>query len=102
MRPMRFLSSTRRALAVLASALALGTVPARAQPLAAPSRADTTVRIYLLTMGPGDEVWEKFGHNAIWVHDPQRGADPAYNYGMFDFRQENFVLNFARGRMNYW
>jgi len=99
---MRFLPSTRRTLAVLAAALAPAVAPVRAQPLAAPSQADTTVRIYLLTMGPGDEVWEKFGHNAIWVHDPARGADPAYNYGMFDFRQENFVLNFARGRMLYW
>jgi hypothetical protein len=102
MRPMRFFSSLRRMLAVLAAALALAAVPARAQPLAAPSRGDTAVRIYLLTMGPGDEVWEKFGHNAIWVHDPERGADPAYNYGMFDFRQKNFILNFARGRMLYW
>ena len=102
MRPMRFLPSTRRALALLASALALAAAPTRAQPLAAPSRADTTLRVYLLTMGPGDEVWEKFGHNAIWVHDPGRGTDQAYNYGMFDFRQENFILNFARGRMNYW
>src|SRR5687767_2610231 len=100
--PMRFLPSSRRTLAVLAAALALAAVPARAQPLAAPSRGDTAVRIYLLTMGPGDQVWEKFGHNAIWVHDPERGADTAYNYGMFDFRQENFILNFARGRMLYW
>jgi hypothetical protein len=58
--------------------------------------------IYLLTMGPGDEVWEKFGHNAIWVHDPVEGTDQAYNYGMFDFRQANFYTNFARGRMLYW
>jgi len=102
MRPMRFPHLTRRTLAVLAPAFALAAAPASAQPLAAPSRADTTVRIYLLTMGPGDAVWEKFGHNAIWVHDPRRGADPAYNYGMFDFQQKNFILNFARGRMNYW
>src|SRR5215218_7066159 len=99
---MRFFSLARRTLAVLAAPLALAAVPARAQPLALPSRADTTLRVYLLTMGPGDEVWEKFGHNAIWVHDPQRGGDPAYNYGMFDFQQENFILNFARGRMLYW
>ncbi|HEX8904414.1 MAG TPA: DUF4105 domain-containing protein, partial [Longimicrobiaceae bacterium] len=76
--------------------------PLGAQPLAAPAQADTGLRIILLTMGPGDEVWEKFGHNAIWVHDPARGTDQAYNYGMFDFRQHNFILNFARGRMNYW
>ncbi|HKP77040.1 MAG TPA: DUF4105 domain-containing protein, partial [Longimicrobiaceae bacterium] len=98
---MRLPVSPRRTLAAVAALLAAAG-PARAQPLAAPSQADTAVRIYLLTMGPGDEVWEKFGHNAIWVHDPERGSDPAYNYGMFDFRQENFILNFARGRMLYW
>jgi hypothetical protein len=102
MRPMRFLPSSRRMLSVLAPALALAAVPVRAQPFAAASQADTTLRIYLLTMGPGNEVWEKFGHNAIWVHDPASGTDQAYNYGMFDFRQKNFILNFARGRMLYW
>ena len=23
--------------------------------------------VYLLTMGPGDQVWEKFGHKSIWI-----------------------------------
>ena len=86
---------------LLAAAAWLAPAAARAQvPQWEP--ADTTLRIVLLTMGPGDEVWEKFGHNALWVHDPESGSDLAYNYGMFDFRQENFVLNFARGRMLYW
>jgi hypothetical protein len=99
---MRFLPTVRRTFALLAAALALAAAPARAQAPAAPSQADTAVRIYLLTMGPGDDVWEKFGHNAVWVHDPERGGDLAYNYGMFDFQQKNFILNFARGRMLYW
>ena len=55
-----------------------------------------------MTMGPGQEVWERFGHNAIWIHDPIRGTDFAYNYGLFDFQQEGFLLRFAQGRMRYW
>ena len=55
-----------------------------------------------MTFGPGREVWERFGHNAIWIHDPANGTDEAYNYGLFDFRQENFVLRFVRGQMWYW
>ena len=55
-----------------------------------------------MTMGPGAEVWERFGHNAIWIHDPTAEPDTAYNYGLFDFRQENFLLRFARGEMWYW
>jgi hypothetical protein len=58
--------------------------------------------VYLMTMGPGPEVWERFGHNAIWIHDPIGGTDLAYNYGLFDFRQEDFLLRFAQGRMRYW
>jgi hypothetical protein len=55
-----------------------------------------------MTMGPGPEVWERFGHNAIWIHDPVGGTDLAYNYGLFDFRQQGFLLRFAQGRMRYW
>lgn len=55
-----------------------------------------------MTFGPGREVWERFGHNAIWIHDPVHGTDEAYNYGLFDFHQENFVLRFVRGQMWYW
>ncbi|HEU0051876.1 MAG TPA: DUF4105 domain-containing protein, partial [Longimicrobium sp.] len=60
------------------------------------------IRVVLLTMGPGDAVWERFGHNAIWIQDLNTGVNLAYNYGMFDFRQENFFLNFAKGKMRYW
>ncbi len=53
-------------------------------------------------MGPGAAVWERFGHNAIWIDDPTAEPDTAYNYGLFDFRQENFLLRFIRGQMWYW
>jgi hypothetical protein len=55
-----------------------------------------------MTMGPGAAVWERFGHNAIWIHDPSVRPDTAYNYGLFDFQQENFLLRFIRGQMWYW
>jgi hypothetical protein len=58
--------------------------------------------IYLMTMGPGSMVWERFGHNAIWVRDEAAGTDIAYNYGMFSFEQDDFVLRFIRGHMDYW
>ena len=53
-------------------------------------------------MGVGTRVWERFGHNAILVDDRQRGTRTAYNYGLFDFRQEDFLLRFIQGRMWYW
>jgi hypothetical protein len=55
-----------------------------------------------MTMGPGAKVWERFGHNAIWIHDPVAGTDEAYNYGLFDFEQEDFLPRFLRGHMRYW
>src|SRR5687768_10458480 len=39
---------------------------------APPTAADTAashLSVYLLTMGPGDMVYERFGHNAILIED---------------------------------
>jgi hypothetical protein len=81
-------------------------LPLSAQESAAPSRqaeAQTEApTVYLMTMGPGQLVWERFGHNALWIHDPVRGTDLTYNYGLFDLGQENFILRFIQGRMLYW
>ena len=67
-----------------------------------PRRPADQLTVYLMTMGPGKAVWERFGHNAIWIHDPARGTDQAYNYGLFDLRQERFLVRFLQGRMWYW
>jgi hypothetical protein len=56
---------------------------------------------YLLTMAPGDEVWERFGHNALWISDARRGTEIAYAWGFFDFRQADFLTRFFKGRMQY-
>jgi len=58
--------------------------------------------IYLMTMGAGDEVWEKFGHNAIWVHNTLTHSDVAYNWGLFDFDSKDFLPRFLKGDMLYW
>ncbi len=63
--------------------------------------AEPAPMISLVTFGPGELYWERFGHNAILVGAP---ADPdavLYNYGVFDFGQPDFVLNFVRGHMQY-
>lgn len=86
------------ALAALLLWLGVGS-PARAQATAAVPGAD--LRISVLTFGPGAIYWERFGHNAILVRDLSTGSAIAYNYGIFDFSQKNFFLNFARGYMTY-
>lgn len=60
------------------------------------------LRIYLVTFGPGDAVFEKFGHNAIAVQDDALGYGAAYNWGMFSFDQPGFVPRLMKGRMLYW
>ena len=60
-----------------------------------------SLEISLLTVGPGPIFWERFGHNAIVVRDSASGTAIAYNYGIFDFEQEHFLANFARGNMRY-
>jgi hypothetical protein len=63
--------------------------------------ANDSLRVYLMTMGQGDELYELFGHDAIWVHDPSKAIDTVYNWGVFDFNAPNFILNFVRGRNMY-
>ena len=58
--------------------------------------------VSLVTMGVGIRVWERFGHNAILIEDRARRTRTAYNYGLFDFRQEDFLFRFIQGRMWYW
>jgi hypothetical protein len=84
---------------LLAGALRLA--PAVVQGVVQNPEPGSELRVYLVTMGPGERVWERFGHNAIWIQDPA-SPDTAYNYGLFDFRQENFLLRFIRGQMWYW
>ena len=57
--------------------------------------------ISIVTAGPGEALYEKFGHAAIRIKDPVLNLDLIYNYGVFDFNQPNFLLNFADGKMYY-
>lgn len=58
--------------------------------------------ISIMTLGPYQgEIYSAFGHSAIHLKDPANNIDWVYNYGIFDFDQENFYWNFARGKMLY-
>ena len=65
-----------------------------------PSSDELTVTV--ITFGPGEQVWERFGHNALWIHDGQRGTDIAWNWGLFDFAQPDFLQRFLSGDTKYW
>lgn len=57
--------------------------------------------ISIITSGPGDHLYEKFGHTAVRVKDPMLNLDLLYNYGIFDFNDPNFYSNFVKGFMKY-
>jgi len=73
-------------------------VPADSAAIAPPG---SELEVYLLTAGPGDAIWEKFSHNAIRIRNTRTGSDVAYNWGIFSFRQENFITRLIQGRMLY-
>ena len=54
-----------------------------------------------MTIGPGDIYWTRFGHNAIVINDRATDRARIYNFGIFDFDSEDFLLEFLRGRMMY-
>ncbi len=68
----------------------------------APLSAQSTLTVSVITWGPGDLVFERFGHNALRIRDSATGMDLAYNWGMFDFNQPNFLGRFLSGDTKYW
>ena len=61
-----------------------------------------TLRVSVLTIGPGSAVFERFGHNALRIQDAITGMDLAYNWGMFSFEDPNFLARFLSGDTRYW
>lgn len=89
---------------VLALVAALTAYPALEAPAQAAPKSPVPgeeLTVYLMTMGPGDAIFEKFGHTAIWIHDASRQRDVAYNWGLFDFSEKDFIARLARGSMRY-
>ncbi len=57
--------------------------------------------VSLITVGPGSDLYSKFGHSAIRLNDPDQNLDIAYNYGTFDFNTPNFYPKFVQGKLDY-
>lgn len=74
--------------------------------LTASTRAQVAIdadapRIALVTFGPGPEVHQAFGHNALIVSGGGRAKPAVYNYGMFGFGP-GMIPKFLRGRLEFW
>ena len=92
----------KRVITVIASVALCGMLlwpsHARAGVASAPG---SNLEVSLITYGPGDTYWERFGHDAIELRDTESGEAVTFNYGVFDFDESGFLLNFARGQMHY-
>lgn len=77
-------------------------LPGAAPGPAADAHSGSELDVYVMTMGQGDLLWERFGHNALGIRDRRAGTDVVYNWGMFSFDQPGFLPRFLRGEMRYW
>ena len=89
---------------VLALALALVAFFA---PRTANAEPGDELTVYVITFGPGDHPFYKFGHDAIWIHNESVKSsslkrDPVYNFGTFAFGDPALIPKFVQGRFLYW
>ncbi len=65
-----------------------------------PAQEDV-LTVFLVTIGQGDLVWERFGHNALLFRNDETGAEVAYHWGIFNFFSEDFIPRLIQGTMLY-
>ncbi|MDQ2664444.1 MAG: DUF4105 domain-containing protein [Gemmatimonadota bacterium] len=92
----------RFALAVLLSMCGASAMRAQAGMTPPAALAASAPSVTLITFGSGGEVFERFGHNALWFHDPLTMQDVAYHWGLFSFNEPGFLLRFLTGDTKYW
>ncbi len=65
-------------------------------------KANDEIKFSVVTIGPYEsELYSAFGHSGIRYVDKKNNIDHFYNYGIFDFNQPNFYLNFLNGKLLY-
>ena len=65
-------------------------------------RSDEEIRVFILTVSPGEKVWSSFGHSLIWISNGQKDIDESFNFGTFDPRQPNLLYKYLNGELVYW
>ena len=62
---------------------------------------DDRYSISILTISPGKDLADAFGHSGIRVIDRELNYDAVFNFGIYDFQAPNFYSNFVKGRPIY-
>ena len=94
----RQLPPIHRGVVACLAILLFGVLPVAGQ---APGQPGDELEFSVLTFGPGDEIWEPFGHIGLRLRNLRTGADHVFNWGVFSFEQEGFLGRFLRGEMLY-
>jgi hypothetical protein len=76
-------------------------VPVPAAAPSPPAPVEDALSIYVVTFGPGDHPFFKFGHDALLVRDRVAGTDKVYNFGTFAM-SPGIIGEFLKGRLVYW
>ena len=81
--------------------MALSWLSAPAMPTARqnPEAMADSLTVSFITCYPGPEIYELYGHEGVRVRG--MGRDSIWNYGVFDFREPNFVYRFVKGETDY-
>ena len=60
-----------------------------------------STKVSLITVAPGNELNDSFGHTLLWIYDPAHGVDKAYNFGGYDYDTDDFYWKFVKGQLPY-
>jgi hypothetical protein len=71
------------------------------QPASSSQLPGSEITVTLVTFGVGEQVVERFGHNALWFHDARTLQDVAYHWGLYDFDDPGFLFRFLTGDTHY-
>lgn len=94
---LHYLCNMKRGVVLILTLWFLWSSGVKAQ-IAAPS---DSIRIGLITCGPGEEIYNLFGHSAIHFQNLTKGIDVVFNYGVFSFKEPNFIFRFTLGQTDY-
>ncbi|MCU0660819.1 MAG: DUF4105 domain-containing protein [Myxococcota bacterium] len=75
-------------------------LPASAQ--AEPSETPQNLAVHVLTIGPGHDLFSRFGHIGLVVEDLEAQTMIVYNFGTFDFLDPDLRLRYTLGELRYW
>ena len=65
------------------------------------AQVNEDVSFSLLTVAPGDQAYNIFGHTALRMNPDPAGRDVVFNYGTFDPTMDFFIPKFLRGKLPY-